>query len=633
MKNLINMSIIFVTLSVLFGNINTVHALPNHDIATTIDQLIEEKLSEKRIPNAVVSVVHNGKVIFEKGYGYANIDAQTPIDPETSLFRIGSISKLITWTAVMQLVEQGKLDLDIDVNEYMDVHIPDFEGSEPITLRHLLTHTPGFEDYTNKIFTLEETNILPLEEYVHEFLPERIFPSGEILAYSNYGTALAGYIIEKVSGVPYETYVEENIFHKLDMRQSTLKQPIPEPLSSFSVTPYRYINGEFKEAKFEYMPTPAGGMSSSASDMAKFMIALLNHGQYEDESILKEETVKQMFTQQFTHHPTLNGMTLGFIETDMNGQRVLMHGGSTMLFNSMFYILPDEKFGIFMSYSGGNHLLHNEVLHELMNAFYPQEEVFIPSNKVSVERHKKYAGEYHQNRKSETTEEKFTSLHIGVIQVEVAHDGYLEVTHNGETHPFYEDEMGIFKSTRTERSPDAYGDFRTIVFKEDGEGNLLLIPDGPMTYTKASWYETSSFTFMSLGVIIIFIIGTLIVWFILGVVRILRRKQSSVTNKERFVKWIGIVYGFMIVILLGSLIMNGEIDPLYQLPKEAYEATSGNIFMDVFSYLFILVTIGLIISFVFLWKSSQRIFNKVHYTIYAGTAFFFIWLFYNYNLF
>src|SRR5699024_10909955 len=117
-------------------------------------------ISEENIPNAAVSVVHDGEVIFEKGYGYADIASETPVDPETSLFRIGSISKLMTWTAIMQLVEQGKLDLDTDINEYLDFEIPAYADT-PITLRHLLTHTPGFEDYASEIFVLEEENLLP----------------------------------------------------------------------------------------------------------------------------------------------------------------------------------------------------------------------------------------------------------------------------------------------------------------------------------------------------------------------------------------------------------------------------------------------------------------------------------------
>lgn len=133
---------------IFFMNVNSIsaNAMPQGDIAEAVDELMEEKVTEANIPNAAVSIVFDGEIIFEKGYGFADIESETPVNPETSLFRIGSISKLMTWTAVMQLVEQGKLDLDTDVNEYIDFDIPTFSGSTSITLRHLLTHTPGFED-------------------------------------------------------------------------------------------------------------------------------------------------------------------------------------------------------------------------------------------------------------------------------------------------------------------------------------------------------------------------------------------------------------------------------------------------------------------------------------------------------
>lgn len=145
---------------IFFMNVNSLstNAMPREDIAETIDELMEEKLTEANIPNAAVSIVYDGEIIFEKGYGFADIESEIPVDPETSLFRIGSISKLMMWTAVMQLVEEGKLDLDTDVNKYIDFNIP-LDGSTPITLRHLITHTPGFEDYATEIFTLEEKSL------------------------------------------------------------------------------------------------------------------------------------------------------------------------------------------------------------------------------------------------------------------------------------------------------------------------------------------------------------------------------------------------------------------------------------------------------------------------------------------
>lgn len=388
MKKLLSTSIFLLFFIFMIGNVQVMQAFSQEEMIRTLDRLMEEKIAEYHIPNAAISVVYDDEVIFAKGYGFADMTTKTPVDPETSLFRIGSISKLLTWTAVMQLVEQGKLDLDTDVNEYLDFTIPAYEQSQPITLRHLLTHTPGFEDYANKIFLLEAEKFPPLETYVRETLPARIFPAGEVLAYSNYGTALAGYIVERVSGMPFTTYVAENIFQPLKMEQSTFEQPLPAELANQLVTPYRFVDGEYKAGKFEYMPAPAGAISSSALDMANFMRAFLNEGRFGEAKLLEAATVNEMLSQQFTYHPELNGMTFGFIEGDTHGQRVLMHGGSTMLYNSILYLLPEEKLGIFITYSGGNHLLHNEVLHAFMDTFY-QQETFVPEKLVATQELKK----------------------------------------------------------------------------------------------------------------------------------------------------------------------------------------------------------------------------------------------------
>lgn len=622
---------------IFFMNVNSIsaNAMPQGDIAESVDELMEEKVTEANIPNAAVSIVFDGEIIFEKGYGFADIESETPINPETSLFRIGSISKLMTWTAVMQLVEQGKLDLDTDVNEYIDFDIPTFSGSTSITLRHLLTHTPGFEDYSNEIFTLEEENLLPLHEYVRELLPERIFPAGEVLAYSNYGTTLAGYIVEQVSGMPYSKYVEENIFTKLDMYHSTFEQPLPKPLLENSVTPYRFIDGKFAEAAFEFLSEPAGAMSSTASDMGRFMKAYLQNGHFGDEKILEEKTVQEMFTQQFTHHPALDGMALGFIKGTFNEKKILFHGGATMMFNSALYLLPEENLGIFISYSGGNHLLHNEIFQQFMDQHFPIEDtVFAPTLEGSKDSVKKYAGEYQQNRKSMTTSDKFISLVTGIIRVEVDENGFLNVTHIGETNQFRETDPGVFASTRTERSQDGYGNFKTIVFKEDKNGNMMLMTDGPMTYTKAPWYASSGFTFAVLAVTILFLVGTLISWTFIAMVRILRHKQKEKDKIARLAKFLAIGYGGLILLFFASIAINGDIDPVYQMPQDAFgELPEWSRILNFIPYLIIAFCILLTVFTIIIWKRrSWRIFGRIHYSLYTSTALFFVWLFIYWNL-
>jgi CubicO group peptidase (beta-lactamase class C family) len=195
------------------------------ELGTFLDRLLSAQLRDDHIPGATVSVVKDGRLFFAKGYGSADLQAGTPVSAQTTLFRIGSLSKLFTATAVMQLAEQGKLNLHADVNTYLKTfHIP-ATYPEPITLAHLLTHTAGFEDRETGLYPRTISDLEPLGQWLAEHIPARVRPPGELSAYSNYGFALAGYIVEQVSGLPYAQYVEQHLFQPLGMRESTSVNP------------------------------------------------------------------------------------------------------------------------------------------------------------------------------------------------------------------------------------------------------------------------------------------------------------------------------------------------------------------------------------------------------------------------
>ena len=183
------------------------------------------------VAGAVVVVVKDGQVLLERGYGYADLEKGTPVDPKNTLFRPGSISKLFTWTAVMQQVEQGKLDLDRDINAYLDFEIAPLDG-KPITLRHVMTHTAGFEETVKSAATIDPQQVVPLEQYLKAWVPRRIYPPGEVPAYSNYATSLAGYIVQRLSGESFPEYVQRHILDPLQMRSSSFQQPLPSDLRS-----------------------------------------------------------------------------------------------------------------------------------------------------------------------------------------------------------------------------------------------------------------------------------------------------------------------------------------------------------------------------------------------------------------
>ncbi len=255
---------------------NGAHEMTAADVESFLDGVVPLQLKRNDIAGATIAVVKDGKLLFAKGYGYADVKNKKPVSAAETLFRPGSISKLFTWTAIMQLYEQGKLDLDRDINDYLDFKIPDAFG-KPITLKNVMTHTPGFEEQIKDLFDIRP--IAPnLGQYLKTHIPARIYPPGTVPAYSNYATAVAGYIVERVSGRPFEQYVAENIMRPLKMTHSTFSQPLPQELAPFMSSGYRL--GSDNAESFEVVnPFPAGSLSSTAADMAQFMIAHLQDGQ------------------------------------------------------------------------------------------------------------------------------------------------------------------------------------------------------------------------------------------------------------------------------------------------------------------------------------------------------------------
>ncbi|HPL53612.1 MAG TPA: serine hydrolase [Bacillota bacterium] len=643
-KNSITISLIIIFILSITTTAVCAGSIQDASLEAFIDDAMNSKLEKYNIPNATVSVVKDGEIVYRKGFGFADFEKNFPVNADTTSFRIGSTSKLITWTAVMQLVEDGKLDLNTDVNTYLDFRIqPQLikslkkTATEPITITHLMTHTSGFEDYPDMIFRLSADELLPLNEYIKSCLPSRIFPAGEVAAYSNYGTALAGYIVERVSGLPFSEYVEKNIFMPLNMNKSSFRQyPAPD-LVAHIAKPYRFINGAYVEGNFEYiLAEPAGSMCSTASDMAKFMIAHLNKGAYSGGQILKEETLTEMHKQHFTHHPALGGMTLGFMEGVFNTKRVLFHSGGTMLYSTGLYLLPEENTGIFISYSGGNNFLHSELFQEFMDYYYPAKaKIGGAPGEGSRERSKKFTGEYQMNRRSITTDEKINSIFGGgIINVNVDEEGYLLVTNVGETNKFIEIEPGVYQNLREGRTQDYFGPFHKIVFKTDPYGRTMLTTDGPMTYSKAPFYSTMSFTALAFIIILVIVASSLIYWVI---IRILRMFKSKKTQNPRFTavaQWIGICTGITVLTFYLGILFSGNIDPVYQLPKEAYISLEGKSLFDFIPTLVLIFGILQIAFTSIAWKKGLwgKI-ARIHHTIFTITVSGLIWVFNYWNLF
>lgn len=594
-----------------------------------LDGIIISRMDEKKITGVTLSVVKDQEILLSKGYGYIDLTRKREVDPESTLFRLGSTSKLFTWTAVMQLVEKGRLDLEEDINMYLDSLIPtdllDGRKGEPITLAHLLTHTPGFEDIGQGLFVRTEEEMTSLKEYIDNHLPARVFPPGEVLSYSNYGTALAGYIVERVSGQSFQEYIEEHIFIPLEMEQSTFNQPIPESMEFIQA--YNYARGEYHRGGFEYISgTPAGAMSSTAFDMAHFMIAHLQKGSFKDHQILHEETAKRMHSQQFTHHPKVDGMTYGFIEDTFNGRRVISHGGNTQLFHTGLFLLLEENLGLFIS-STSECIGRESLFQALMDYYYPDpSSLEIESPIDSRERIPHYLGEYRPNRSNFTTYENL--LHVlSPIQVKMNHDGYLQTNLYGEMVQLLEIEPGVFR----QRYSQGFQMIGTLAFIPGPQGSILMAPDGPMTYSKTPWYGTILFLgLLTIGGLFVWI-GSIGGWTIAFIVRHFSRVREKIKTPilAKIARINAVTFGLLAsLFLLGLVSIFTTMDPAYGAPRVFYGLTPMARFIIIILP-WILCTLGItmtVFTILSWWKGYWTMYNRIHYLCITISALGLLWV-------
>ena len=480
------------------------------EVEAFIDGLVTAYRRDKHIAGVMVAVVRDTALLFTKGYGYADVDKRTPVDPATTLFRNGSITKTFTWTAVMQLVEQGKLDLDADVNTYLDFRIPP-TYPQAITLRHILTHTPGFEEDSRELFTEDSARIRPMGEWLPAHMPERVRPPGTYSSYSNWATATAGYIVERVSGMPYDDYIDRNILQPLGMTNATTRQPLPAALGPQMSTGYKWSNGRFEPQKFEMITGawPAGSMSVSATDMAKWMLVHLNRGTYRGQRILAESTAMLMRTRLQGHDPRIPGFAYGFYEQTTSGPRAIGHGGDTQWFHSDMMLLLDDRVGVYISTNTdtGGEVSFKPFTDDFLAHYYPTPLPPIAPAGDNREANQRFAGEYLMNRMSYTTFQKAFNLGGGV-KVSVADSGALLVASPLGAMRLVQVDSLLFRDVVSHD---------LVAFTADGDGKithgyLSLLPMA--TLEKTSALGAPSLHQIVLGLGVVMFVGILIAAFL-----------------------------------------------------------------------------------------------------------------------
>lgn len=338
-----------------------------------VDGVLAQQIATREVAGAVVTVVHDGKVLFTKGYGYADIERGIPVDGERTLFRPGSVSKLITWAALMQQIEAGKVDLDADVNRYLDYKIPPLKG-QPIRVRDLFAHAVGMSDLA---YDPEEwAKLVPYQSYLKNHIPVRHWPAGGEISYSNYGASLAGYIVERVSKESFPDYVQRHVFAPLGMAPITFVEPLAGDNAANMALGYELVDGQFKAKAYERYDKimPAGSAAATAPAMARFMLAMLNGGALDNARILKPESVRTLMSNSVANAPNLPGMAHGFMVARNAGPRLVGHGGNTADFHSYLLLAPEHGFGFYVSMTGGDgsYGARTELSNAIIGRIFPQ---------------------------------------------------------------------------------------------------------------------------------------------------------------------------------------------------------------------------------------------------------------------
>ncbi len=528
----------------------------------------------------------------------------------------------------MQLFEKGMLDLDRDVNDYLDFKIPEAFG-KPITLKNIMTHTPGFEEQVKDLFSAEGAPP-PLGQYLRTHVPSRIYPPGTVPAYSNYATSVAGYIVERVSGRPFNEYVDENILKPLGMTRSTFTQPLPSNLVGLMSNGYRLGSDDAKEFEVVNVP-PAGSLSTTATDIARFIIAHLQNGQFGEVRILKPETTRLMHdTRLFALDDAANAMAYGFYEESRNGHRIIGHAGDTQYFHSDLHLIEDSGLGFFVSYNsaGRGGISPRTVLWDaFLDRYFPKPQSSEPTLGSAAQDAKTVSGKYMLSRRAGASFLKTASL-VGQLTVSPVENGSIEVTEltgaNGRPKRWRE----VAPMTFLEESG-----WDKLVFKPDASGRMQMILPYPFFIgQRVGLLENGKILTPVIVVSLLIMLLTLVLWPIAWFVRRHFGHRLDLTWREWWLRLLVRIDFLLIVIFAISIV--GLVT--YGLEHLWVFSDRGNKYFRLIQIIGIVGAAGtLVVLFnaIQSWTSKRnRIWGKLQATVFALACLGFLWFAFAGNL-
>lgn len=613
------------------------YAFDTTGLGMAIAQAITEQMSEAGVYGTVVTLVQDGRVVLNQGYGEAWAEEQVPVDPIHTLFDIGSVTKLFTAVAVLQQVEHGRLDLDTDVNTYLTAFQVPSIYPEPITLRHLLTHTAGFDDKNIGYVARSATEGQSLGAYLEEALPPRVHAPGTVISYSNHGFGLAGFLVEVVTGQSFADYVTTHIVQPLGMQATTLLAPLPLEQAKQRARGYTYdsrADALIPVPEAHRNLPPAGAVSTTGADMARFMTALLNDGTYEEARILLPESVALLQTTQFSHHPLLPGFTCALMETPIGDTPAFEIRGAFVGTAGAVLLVPEYNVGLFVG-ANGRRFRPYEAVRRIVENRLPVEAAAPPLLPEPPDdflaRAHRYEGAYHTTRFSRHSVEKIAILDAQLL-IQAQAGGTLAVR-NRQGHMI--DELIEMESLLFRRRSDN----APVVFLENEEGKITHVAQTsgtiPSAFERLSWRDDVRVQLpLMWGLLGVFVSGLVLFPLALGGRRLLWRIRHVATRRRL---GYAIPLGVVIQGLLGLVFMIAVSETLgnsFLRQEYVFGLPPALTLVFVLPYLSIGVLLWLGYRIVHAWQQQHgSLPERLYVTAFVVLNLGYAWFLLNWNLF
>ena len=590
-------------------------------IAGLLNPLMGEWTGKRNGPGAVVVVVTPDKQVFAEGYGMADYAAKRPFTTDATLVRPGSISKLFTAIAVMQLVEAGKLDLDRDVNAYIDFTIPLPDGGAPVTLRQLLSHRAGFEEHIKGLFS-KARDPEPLGQWLRKSLPHRIFPNGDVEAYSNYGFALAGYIVERVSGEPFADYMQRQILDPLGMRHSTFRQPLPDDLAPLMAKGYR--SSDQPPLPFETIIAPPGGLSATGEDMGRFMRMLLNGGELDGVRILSKARLDEMMAP--INASAAGSIGLAFVRQTVAGHPTVGHDGATITFFSTLVLFPEHGIGVFSSRVGLGEVTSMQDLlripspkNIIARRFLPKTTTATNASAEDAAADGRMSGVYHASRRADSTLLRLQELQ-GQFAIRFDSSGTLHLL--PAAFPFG---AGITFGRLAQNLYEGPANSRLAYVEKPGGDSHFAQPG--LILQHVPWWFDMRWIAPALGASLLIILLSLLAWPVAALWRLWRKKKSSEDTADR--RWhlavrlvvlvdAAVVFATLLIFALGSAdyaILGDALDPFL-------------IALYAFAWAGVVGAVLALWAAISLWRSASiSRWSRLHHSLIAMSCLMMAWFF------